>query len=310
MSKNPPRLSDLGSSGGGVCLIIRKNAAVLRSIFPYQSFFDNTQLNQAILTQDPNSPTVNEISNVNVSGRTVGLHPDSQCPIAARLKSQTGQVVSVLTPGQVVNGLIPDGFTSLDWGLPFGWLGGGLAKLVIADSDAPFVGWAQAKTEVLLQRQRMQIVADASPSTSPAASAANWAGRFPMKNGYRYNSGSPSTPIPQSGQPEIAAEITRIVMRLRVANLAAPTPMRILIRGLDEFDIGSDGVTITYTDLSVFDVQWPQQVAGMTSAPYPTIEIRDIPAALRGDSCVVTLSDAKNAALTNQFVDVLTYGRI
>lgn len=310
MSTNPPRALGALGSGGGTCLIVRKNASVLRNVFPLQSFFDNTQLNQAILTQDPNSPTVAEVSNVNVSGRCVGLHPDSQCPVAVRLKSQTGQVVATLTPGQVVNGLIPDGFTSLDWGLPFGWPGGGLAKLVIADSDAPFVGWPQVKTEVLLQRQRMQIVADASPSTSPAASAVNWAGRFPMKNGYRYNTGTPSSPIPQSGSPEIAAEITRIVMRLRVNNLGAPATMRVLMRGIDDFDIGSDGSTISYTDLSTLDVQWPMQLAAQTSAPYPVIEIRDVPAALRGDSCVVTLSDAKNAALTNAFVDVLTYGKI
>lgn len=293
----------------GTCIIIRKNLAVLRNLFPLQSFFDNTQLNQALIAQDTNSPIVDEIDGVSVAGRTIGLHPDSQCPVAVRLKSKSGQVVVTLTPGQVIHGAIPDGFTALDWGMPFGWLGGGLAKLVIADSDDALIHWPQQKVEVLLQRVRMKILADAAPSTTPAASVTNWPARFPWKNAYRYNTGTPSSPILQGGSPEIAAEISRIVMRLRVSNLAAPASMRILLQGTDDFDLGSDGVTLSYTDLSGVDVQWPQ-AAGITSAPYPVLSLTDVPAVLRGDGAVATLSDMGNAALTNQYVDVLVYGKI
>lgn len=287
----------------GACVVNCQNASILRRVFPLQSFFDNTQLVNALIAQDPANPIVLSTT-AQVRGRVIGLHPESQCPVALIATGPGGSSTTTLTPGQIVRGLTSPRFTSIDWGLPFGWLGGGLAKLVVADDEDAFLGWPQQLHEVLLQRFRLKIATDTSPSTTPNAWAASLPLRFPWKNGFRYNA---SSMIPQNGGGEIAATPTRLVMRLRVNNLAAPATMRMLFRGIDDFDLGSDGSTISYTDLTGVDVDWP--VAAGTATPYPVKEIRDGLALCRGDSMVLTLASA-DAALTNQYVDVLSYGQI
>jgi hypothetical protein len=294
----------------GACIITRNNAAVLKSIFPLQSFFDNTQLHNAILTQDPGATglIVGTPITQQVSGRIIGLHPHSQLPVMTTMKGVEGAVTLGLTPGQVVKGPLANGFQSVTWGLPFGWLGGGLAKLIVADEDDSMLIWPEAAHEVLLQRVRLKIVADANPSTSPNAWTAALPLRFPWKNAFRYNTALPGSPIPQNGLAEFAAVPTRLVLRLRVSTLAVPTTMRVILQGIDDFDLGSDGSTIAYTDFTSFDVTWP--AASGTSTPYPVLELRDGVGLFRGDAMIVTLSDLGAATLTNQYVDILSYGNI
>ena len=284
------------------------NVSIIRTVFPIQSFFNNTQLQNALLRQDPNDPIVAGTRNSRqIKGKMVGLHPDSQCPITVRLFARgdsSGADIVVMSPGQVMR-VKAGGFYGIEWGLPFGWLGGGLAQLVFADNEEAYMNWPEKKTEVLLQRQRMQIVADADPSTTPLVSAANWPIRFPWTNAYQFNASGLAA---QRGSPLFAPEPSRVQMRLRVNNLAAPASMRAIAQGFDDFDLGADGATISFTDFSAADFTWP--MASGTSTPYPVIEMLDGLLLDGGDQAVVTLTDLGNAALTNQYVDVLRYGRI
>jgi len=287
---------------------------VLRTIFALQTYLDSTQLSEAILSQAPNEPILSSGKQVkaNVKGRVIGLHPTSQAPVAVKILSRQGSAASntfTLAPGQFKN-VSQNGFEGLEWGLPFGWLGGGMARLIIADDEGAFIGWSQSKVEVLTHRLRLKIVADANPTTTPTlAGAANWPIRFPWPNAFKYNVTTPTSPIPQVGLPLIAVEPTRILLRLRVNNLAAPASMRAILQGLDSFDLASDGVTATFTSFSSVDLQWPM-ASGGPSTPFPVIEVRDGLLLEGGDSAILTLTDLSNAALTNQFVDIARYGRI
>lgn len=285
------------------------NVSIIRTVFPLQSFFDNTQLQNALATQDPIDPIVAATRNTRASlkGRLVGLHPASQAPIALRIKARgdgAGDDLIVLTPGQIAR-VKTHGFYGIEWGLPFGWLGGGLAQLVFADNDDAYLAWPEVRSEVLLHRQRVKIVADGNPSTTPLISAANWPIRFPWTNAFQFNTAGLSS---QRGSPLFAPEPTRVRLRLRVNNLAAPTTMRVIAQGIDDLDLGSDGVTISFTDFTSEDLSWPQATG--TSTPYPLIEKLDGLLLMGGDQAVFTFTDRGNSALTNQFVDIDRYGRL
>ena len=59
--------------------------------FPWQSFFDDTQLGQAISVQPQNEPIVPSTRvAVPTPGFGVGLHPDSQVPLAVKFKGSSG----------------------------------------------------------------------------------------------------------------------------------------------------------------------------------------------------------------------------
>jgi hypothetical protein len=57
--------------------------------FPWQSYFNDAALGQAIAVQSPNSDIVLP-DEVPISGFGVGLHPDSQVPMAVKFKSNAG----------------------------------------------------------------------------------------------------------------------------------------------------------------------------------------------------------------------------
>src|SRR6266702_1758871 len=284
--------------------------SILRNVFPVQSFFDNTQLAQALLMQQPNEPIVNKQPKPNLRGRAIGLHPTSQTPVAVKTFSRGGATsnnIFTLTPGQFIL-LGNHGFEGLEWGLPYGWRGGGIGRLVIADDEESFLGWSQSKVEVLFHRIRVQIVADANPTVTPAITGMNWPLRFPWSSAFRFNVTTPTSPFPQAGLSTIAIEPSRTLLRLRVNNLAAPAAMRVIMQGLDDLDIGSDGVTTAFTDFSVEGVNWPAAVGAST--PFPTAEIREGLLLDGGDQAVATFTNLGNAALLNQFVDCARYGRI
>lgn len=287
------------------------NPNVLVKTFALQSFFDNTQLRQALLAQALNSPIVSADSTRQVKGKLLGLHPSSQTPVAVRLKAggrQGGDNSVVLTPGQVYRAR-GAGFDGIEWGLPFGWLGGGVAQLHIADNDDAFLSWPQQKVEVLIQRQRALIAADVNPSAA-AFGSYNWPTRFPWPNAARYNTVTPATPISQAGQPILAVEPTRILLRLRVNNLANPAGLRLIWRGDNGYDIGSDGITPSTTDQTYLDVTFPAWAG--TATGFPVVEIQTPYALLGGDSAVVTFQNiATNVAtLAGSYVDILRFGRI
>jgi hypothetical protein len=273
-------------------------------IFPIQSFFDNAALSQALLVQSRGNGVVVADKQPNVKGSFVGLSPDSQTPVAFRplsVDKTVGAQTIILVPGQVIR-IAVNGF---EWGLPYGWLGGGLANLIVANNEDPFINWPQVKTEVLLHRFRAQIQADgASAGLTYTASMPN---RFPWPSAQR----SGTTATSQAGQPIIAPELTRVALRLRVNNLAATADMRIVFKATDDFDTGSDGLTPGTADFSYVNVTFPQADPGALSLSFPVVEA-NLPARLGGDVSTIALVDLTGASalLASKFVDILRYGKI
>ncbi len=272
--------------------------------FVYQSYFDSTLLQKAILAQEPNEGGIvrSTLRNDPTSGYALGLHPSSQTPIAVEFKTgglQGGSGTIVIKPGEVV---YPGGkgraFSGFKWGLPYGWLGGGLANLLIFQTPEADVQWP-GNPEVMFHRVRIKIVADAA---SLPAIVNNWPWMFPWEKAAQGTNG-----IAQVGKPILALEPTRILMRLRVNVTAAPLPMRLVLRGTDHLDADSGG-GIGTTDEVYENVNWPQNT--YTSTSYPLTELSGGIARIGANQGGMCFTDLGSAVLTNQYVDVVRYGRL
>lgn len=292
-------------------------------LFPYQSYFDTVLLQQALLLQSKNEPIVNSLTpavgtvatpmvKTNVGGYTFGLHPSSQTPVAVQ-PLVGGQPSSpqpiILKPGQIYR---PHGrphakngnFSALNWGIPFGWLGGGVATLYIFPSPDADCAWP-GNPEIVFHRQRMRIVA---PAALPANAPKNWPMRFPWTQALR---GASS--VDQSGQAVIGVEPTRVLMTLRLASLAAPATMRIIIHESNEF--GLDGAGAVIPAEAVFqNFIWGTYVAnggaGNLATNYPVVEPAGPWYRLSADDGGITLVDMSASTLTSAYVDVTRFGRL
>lgn len=287
--------------------------------FPFQSYFDSGLLERALLQQSKNEPIVNSLTpavglaktpmiQTGVPGYCIGLHPSSQTPVAVQ-PLVGGQATSpqaiILKPGQIYR---PHGhlgkngnFSGVNWGIPFGWLGGGVATLYVFSSPDADVAWPGNK-EVIFHRQRAQILSCAG---APAAAPSNWPTTFPWLGATRGT-------IDQSGASIISLEPTRTLMSLRLGTLAAPAEMRVEIQGSDDFDLNALMVTdpaafrfVTYT--------WGTYVpcAGVS---YPVVEAPTEWTRLgcnNDDSANgFILTTLAGSSVENAFVDIVRYGRL
>lgn len=287
-------------------------------IFLFQSYFDDTFLHNALLLQPPNQPIVNPVE-VQVGGYAIGLHPSSQTPIAVQFKSGNGASAPlILKPGQVER---PHGkmfaersgaFLGFTWGLPFGWLGGGLATIHVFQTPDADVAWP-GEGEVIFHRQRMRIAAVAAV---PAAAPLNWPTRFPWSNA-SYIAAGLAAATPQGGQAAIAVVPTRTYFRLRLNALAAASRMRVVWQGSNDFDLNAAGAVVL-TQVTYVDVTWPLIVAigapagNLTTNQFPITQIEGgWPVRSSCDDGGVALIDASGtAALAGAYVDVIRYGRL
>lgn len=152
----------------------------ISKIFIPQSFFDSTQLAQALVFQSQGQAIASgTLVESQISGFAVGLAPSSQTPVAVQFKaggSAGSSGAYILKPGQVVRpvGLV-GAFTGFSWGLPFGWLGGGMANLWIFQSPDAKVDW-HGNPEVVFHRTRITIT---QPGSANVNAANNWPLRFP-----------------------------------------------------------------------------------------------------------------------------------
>lgn len=289
-------------------------------VFPYQSYFDNALLQNAILSQPANQLIVNNTTTPaltsNIGGYAIGLHPSSQTPIAVQ-PNVGGQTASpqavILRPGQIFRphgktGDKPGHFSSFDWGIPFGWLGGGVATLYVfvsPDADAAWPGDA----EVLFQRQRMKIYG--AGNAAPAAVPFNWPQRFPWTHAVGANGQQ------QAGRPTISiSRPTRIEMSLNLASLVNPDTMRMFLYGSGEMAVNSLGA-IDASLTRFYDVTWGTYAAeapGSTiTTAYPVQELTGEMARLSADDggmLLWSLSTNTDQALSGAFVDVCRYGHI
>ncbi len=296
----------IGSTGGGTAqsLVPDSSGPVvqLQKVFPYQSYFSSTLLEKAILPQFTNEPIVraSRDDQIGVSGFAAQLHPSSETPVAVQFitGSQQGESATViLKPGQYIrpsNG----SFSGLRWGLPFGWLGGGVATLLVF--RAPIAeGNAVPLDEIVFHRARYLIIADANPYTKANP---NWPTRFPWPNAVQ-GAGSTS----QAGSPAFQVKPSRVTMSLVLNSLTAPALMRMAFTGTS-FDLQNvDGLTITPLDRCI-DVEWPSRPG--TSLAYPMIDLDNGPIiAMGGDGAKLTLLDL-DGALAGNYVDCIRWGRM
>jgi len=298
--------------------------------FPWQSFFDTTQLGQALAVQPPNEAIVPDTRvTVPTPGFGVGLHPDSQVPLAVKFKSGSGvsdsQVV-VLVPGQIAypHGCAP--FSGLDVGLPFGWLGGGSAQLVIMKTPAAAVWWSFS-SEVVIQRQRVVIQADGAAPTFSLGLPTG----FPWKNALRYNATTPTAPFPQGADAIIAASPTRTELKLRLAGggafpLAADALLLMLVRNSQFFDTGPGDPATLSNEVEAVPILFRATTGTAPFFPtsgfsFPIDGIQNAATTgrgchnpgvlLAGDDATFCITNVSgNAALTGLFIDIARYGLI
>lgn len=313
MSKIQPmsvqRAQALGLRGVALSGNVDAPAVEVAAKFQFQSYFDDTLGAQAILRQAPNEQIVRSTKRTEeLAGYAVGLHPSSQTPVAISFRGgqQQGSSATLrLKPGEVIRPFgspdAPGKFSGFDWGLPFGWLGGGNALLVVFRTDDASVDWVD-RSEVIFHRTRVQVLA---PAAVPVAPEFNWPTRFPWP---KASFGTQA--LSQSGTPVLAVNPTRIAMTLRLANLVASETMRVYLIGSDEWAELDDG-TIDLTETVAYDVVWGTW-ASVASANFATqYQTQFLPAELfkfGANEGGVIFVDANAGALVSAYVDVVRYG--
>jgi hypothetical protein len=305
---------DIGSRGIPATGNANAPAIQIAAWYPFQSYFDSTLGARAILTQQQGQQIVpSTLRTENIAGYAIGLHPSSQTPVAVRFKKggQAGDSgVIIVKPGQVIrpNGLGPDGangrFSGFDYGLPYGWLGGGSATLVVFRSPDSTVDWLD-RSELIYHRMRLPIL---QPAAVPAAASLvpNWPISFPWESAARG-----ADAIPQQGEPIIAVNPTGIAMSLR-GDLAAAATMRAYLIGTTEFSQDSNGDESLAAAPVAYDVTWGSWTS-LASANYATqYQFQFLPVEmvkLSSFTGALVLVDASGtAALNGLYVDILRYG--
>lgn len=302
-----------GKSPGGE---VDAPAFEVSDVFNYQSYFSDTLLQNAILEQPSNEPIVpSTLKESQVSGYAIGLHPSSETPVAVRLQTGAQQGASQtyrLKPGDVVRAQgskdgKPASFGGFEYGLPFGWLGGGSAMLIVMRTPDSDVFWT-GNPEIIFHRTRLQIYAAGSAPLA-ADVRLNWPKRFPWPNA-EFGANN----IKQSGLPAIGVSPTRTAFRLRMTSLANPADMRAVFYGSNDFGWSSAG-TATLTDTVFVDFTWGSYTqVGVAAPPGPYYPSQITTGQLERFACdngSVSLIDITGAAtLEGQFVDVVRYGTL
>jgi hypothetical protein len=306
-------IRDLGIRGQAVTGKSDAPVVQINNQYPLQSYFDNTLLEKALLYQAQGEPIVKSTQRTeSIAGYAVGLHPSSQCPVAIRFQKgsqSTDSGVVVLKPGQIVR---PNGeqaqqdgrFSGFDYGLPFGWLGGGSVTLIVFRTSDSKVDWLD-HSEVIFHRQRAIILATAAVPASTALKP-NWPISFPW-----ISAKQGTNALPQGGQPILAVKPTRVAMALS-ADLAAAATMRMYFVGSTEFNQAANGQELL-TDVPVaYDVVWGTW-ASLASANYAAQkQFQFLPveawrlSSFKGSMIPV----AVDASLVGLYVDIIRYGEL
>jgi hypothetical protein len=301
----------------------------LTRLYPYQSYFDTALLEKALQQQNPQDPIATLTKeDLQLTGYGIGLHPSSETPVAVQLrtggKSSTSSPL-VLKPGMVY---FPSGtekgyaFSGFTFGLPFGWLGGGMATLCIYQMPSSTSAY-DTNSEVIFHRTRMRVYQPAQLVAPPAGAGQisqapyNWPLRFPWTQALR---GANS--ISQRGQSTFSVvKPSKVIMALRgVSTLAAPATMRLIFQATDDFSRDVNNA-VTLTNPVYIDVTWPAfnsvGAGGNLAVQNPTILLTDTnnataSAAVRlaaNDGGVVCV-DTSGGALAGCHVDFVRYGQL
>lgn len=297
--------------------------------FAYQSYFDSTFLERAVLPQAPNNPIVQStLEQQQLSGQAIGNHPDSQTPVAVLFSGegrQSGSAIHIIPPGGIVR---PAGdritsqsaFQSFSWGLPFGWLGGGTATISVFQTPQAWANWVPGVAQVLFHRFRARIYA---PADLPVAAdlsddwPRNWPIRFPSLLTARGGAvGIPT--IPQGGSPQIAITRPGQTLLTLQRTVGAATSMKAVFYHTTDF---SDELSAQPAPIPLYSIEFtvPARTPYAYTAGYTEYTTFEGPAELSRLGCdgktgsaatltagVVFVSD--DPALQGQYLDVARYG--
>ncbi len=255
--------------------------------FAMQSYFDDALGERAVLSQTVGSPIVpTTLRTVQSRGIGFALHPASETPIAAHARGteiDTGTVV--LAPGQKV---ITGPFDEFEWGLPFGWLGGGTALLYVIHEKNADVGFSAAHVPLVFQRTRILVTAAAGTARK------NWPSTFPSAN-----VAQGANAAPQGGGPLLRVDPDVALLRYNIAAPGAAVPVTLVVYNCDPFDRGLAGA------LANRSVEIPLTFPASTVA-VPVVELPAEFHRLAGPDAVVSIVGAGVGVA----VDVVRYGRL
>lgn len=268
--------------------------------FLYQSYFDSALEEHALLNQPTNElivPSTKDIAQGH--GYAVGVAGYSDAPVAFRFYgSEADSGVVICRPGQLIR---PGKFDAFDYGLPFGWLGGGRAMILVAHKDDAILDLGSPRAEMVFHRTRIQIEASASPLPTLKR---NWPLNFPWSRALR-----DATLIDQQGNPLLRVEPTRTLLRLR-SQIAASVTVGLVFRGSNEFDMDSTGAVGTADLASTFvEVTFPASTDPLF-APYPTVSLPEDFLRLACDEGGLSIFNLGVAGIAGLEVDVVRFGRI
>lgn len=288
-------------------------AVQIATSFIFQSYFDDVLLQRAILPQKQGESIVQSTrQTVSIGGYALALHPSSKSPVAVRFAKggqQGDSTTYVLKPGQVIRpvgaGQFDQRFSGFDYGLPFGWLGGGNVTLLVLrspDADVEFID----RTELIFHRQRAKVLAlaDVPDPADTANWPYNWPTAFPWAHAYRDT-------IPQQGkQGLLNVSPTRIAMSLRDTEIEGAYTMRCLYAGTDDFSLDETGL-VDLTDVRAYDVTWGQWSNLATAFLATQNQYQFLPPeafVLAANSGALILVETEPDTLAGKYVDIVRYG--
>lgn len=294
----------------------------ITKVFPFQSYFDASfetfapNPGSALLPQPTNSGIIQStLQPQNQSeAYAIGLAPWSEAPIAAQMQvGDAGGLSSpiILRPGEIV---APAGlargdsfrmFRGLQWGLPFGWLGGGLVSVFLFKSPDSLPQWVYGAKEVCFHAFQTNIIA--ASAQPPAAQRTNWPTRFPWVKAFR---GVGVTAINQANGPNLSVSPTKTLLRLNGVNLAASEACRVVFWGTDTLDHGADGVTPIANQSTYWEFNWPTNTAGGWPAHQPMVALPDEFSKIAANSWGITIEALAGGALFGATVNVARFGLI
>jgi len=285
------------------------SAQTIPYVFDFQSYFDTSLQETAIEDQPLNQLIVPSTERkIQTSGYGLALAPWSEAPVAVQFligAQPSSSTVFILKPGEVLR---PFGkpnnnassFSGFRYGLPFGWLGGGLTHLfVLATADSK-VEWPENRKELLFHRQRLVIRATDS---STVTYRNNWPLAFPWINAQRGVTGGT---VPQGSQPSFQMLPTRVVGRLNVTSLAGPATVYAIFASNEAFDASPVAVNLTFQPFTAITITDLDGAAYTT--PRPVFEFPVSALKLGGPNASLALFADPDSDLVGQSIDVVRYG--
>jgi len=271
--------------------------------FFFQSYFDSALHEHAILSQSVGNPIVASTRQYaqGMEGEGVALHPASQSPIALKFRGgEADNAVITLTPGQKVR---VGTFSEFEWGLPFGWLGGGNVQLFVLHGEKSDVEFSASRSPIIFHRFRCAIVA----TSQTVAAVKNWPGGFPWPNALQ---GAGNTPQQAATHFNVIKEA--VLLRLRVDLTAAipivPATFDLVWRGTTALDLDATD-TLGVTDRTTYAVTFMPQNHAPTGGEFVVTWLPVEIARLGGDSANLSIVD-NTGLYTTSHVDIVRYGRL